>query len=400
VKNPPDRTRDAWRALLCGFVPLLAAAYPAGAQQVVRMPGADRVIQREARTLFTVGEADGAGAFGALGDVAFDAAENLYVLDRLNQRVVVFDSAGRLVRTFGRRGGGPGEFGAPQQLAVTRAGEIVVSDVGRRTLSFFHGDGRFVRSQPYAGASMLIGKRLATHPHGGVVSLAMGNPAAGGASAFGEEVLLWVPTSPGTPRALASVSKPRSRASTTGAVTVHAPPFFAPGFHFGVLPDGTLAVADGAGWTIRILDSSGRVVRRLERPVQPRRVTARDRERAVQRQAREEAEGGGLRLVGARAGPVSATVRRSLAEQLRNAEFARVIPVITGIVVHPSGTLWIGRSGPAADRPGSIDVVTPQGRYVGTIPAMELPAAFSPHGRAAFVRTDALGVERVVVMRL
>lgn len=388
------------RVAVPGILFVLSLQAPLAAQPVVRMPGADLVIRREARTLFSVGAADGPQAFGAVGDVAFDAAENLYVLDRLNQRVVVFDSAGRWVRAFGRRGGGPGEFGAPQQMAVTRAGEVIVSDAGRRVLAVFDRDGSFVRGVPYAGASMLIGRRLVAHPGGGVVSLAMGNPAARDANAFGEEVLLWVPTAPAAPRPLLTVSTPRSRASAAGGVTVHAPPIFAPGFHFGVLSDGTVAVADGVGWSIRVLDQTGRVLRRLERPVEPRRVTGRDREQAIERQARAQAEGGGLRLVGGQGGSVPAIVRRSLAEQLQNAEFAPVVPVITGIIVHPSGDLWVSRAGPALDRAGGIDVVTPQGRYLGTIPRMELPAAFSPRGRAAFIRSDDDGVQRVVVVRL
>ncbi|HYW11315.1 MAG TPA: 6-bladed beta-propeller [Longimicrobium sp.] len=206
------------RIVITGFLLLLAVQAPLGAQPVVRMPGTDQMIRREARTLFSVGAADGAQAFGAVGDVAFDAAENLYVLDRLNPRVVVFDSAGRFVRAFGRRGGGPGEFGAPQQMTVTRAGEIVVSDVGRRALAVFNRDGSFARNVPYAGASMLIGRRLAAHPRGGFVSLAMGNPTARNANAFGEEVLLWLPAAPASPRALLTVSTPRSRASVAGGI--------------------------------------------------------------------------------------------------------------------------------------------------------------------------------------
>ena len=94
------------------------------------MAARDEVLRREPRTLFAVGAAEGRGGdvFGSVGDVGFDAAENLYVLDRLNARVVVFDSTGRYLRAIGRRGGGPGELGAPQQMAVTRAGEVIVSD--------------------------------------------------------------------------------------------------------------------------------------------------------------------------------------------------------------------------------------------------------------------------------
>ena len=391
-----------WFDLSCfSAVALLASAVPLLAQPVVRLPAADQVIRREARTVFTVGAADGSGAdvFGAIGDVGFDEAENLYVLDRMNARVVVFDSTGRFIRSMGRRGGGPGELAAPQQMAVSRAGEVVVSDAGRRGLSIFDRNGTFSRTVPFGGATLLIGGTLSLHPRGGVVSRAMGNPAASGANAFGEEVLLWIPTASGAPRPLLSVSTPQGRQTGSAAVTVHAPPIFAPRFHFGVLPDGGIAVADGPGWSVRILDGAGRIVRVLERPIRPRRVTRRDREQEVERQLRQQSEGGGLRVVGAAAGPLPAEVRHGLAAQLRNAEFASVIPVIAGIEVDAVGNLWIARAGPALDRPGGIDIVTPQGRYLGTVAGMPLPDAFSPRGRAAYVRTDELGVQRVVVVR-
>jgi len=389
------------KKMIYAVVSMLCLAFPLAAQQVVRMTAADQPLRREARTLFTVGVADGGPqAFGYVADVGFDGAENLYVLDRLNARVVVFDSTGRLIRTMGRQGGGPGEFSAPQQMAVTPAGEVIVSDVGRRALAIFNRDGSFARSVPYAGASLLIGGRLALHPRGGVVSVAMGNPARRDAGAFGEEVLLWTPTGTGDPRALLSISPPHRRQSGRGSITVHSETIFASGFYFGVLPDGGIAFADGPGWSIRILDTSGRISRVLERGIRPRPVTSHDREQEIERRERQRSEGGALRLLGTGGAPIPAPVRRSLAEQLRNAEFASVMPVITGIIVDPSGNLWVARSGPSLDRRGGIDVVTPAGRYLGTISGMHLPSAFSPRGRAAFVRTDELGIQRITVMRL
>jgi hypothetical protein len=365
------------------------------------MAARDEVLRREPRTLFSIGATDGRGGdvFGSVGDVGFDAAENLYVLDRLNARVVVFDSTGRYLRAMGRRGGGPGELGAPQQMAVTRAGEVIVSDVARRALIVFGRDGT-ARSVSYPGASLLIGRSLALHPRGGVVSLAMGNPAVRDASAFGEEVLLWIPTAVGAPRPLASVSTPRSRGTESGGVRVSTPPIFSPPFQFAVLPGGAVAVVDDAAYAIRILDPAGRVIRILQRPIAPRQVTARDREYETERRARQLSDGGGLRLIGPQSGPVPVSVRRTMAQLLRDAEFARVMPVIHRMAVDATGTLWIERTGPVLGRAGSVDLVNPQGRYLGTLPGWELPAAFSPGGRAAYVREDELGVQRVVVVRL
>jgi hypothetical protein len=392
--------RKSLRSLIVFLLLLTSSAHPAVAQQVVRLPARDEVLRREPRALYSVGSADGRGAdvFGAVGDVGFDAAENLYVLDRLNARVAVFDSTGRFVRGMGRRGGGPGEFGAPQQMAVTAAGEVIVSDAGRRALVIFAADGT-ARTVPYPGVSMLLGRTLALHPQGGVVSLAMGNPAARHADAFGEEVLLWLPVR-GAARTVATVSTPRSRATEGGGVRVHAPPVFSPPFQFAVLPGGAVAVVDGAPYAIRLLDAGGRVLRILERPIAPRRVTARDREYEMERRTRELSEGGGLRLVGPQSVSMPPSVRRSMADQLRDMEFARVMPAIRRIAVDAGGNLWIERTGPAPGRTGGVDLLDARGRYLGTLPGWEVPAAFSPRGRAAYIRTDELGVQRVAVVRI
>ena len=52
--------------------------------------------------------------------------------------------------------------------------------------------------------------------------------------------------------------------------------------------------------------------------------------------------------------------------------------------------------------PGPIDVVTADGRYVGTFAteATALPDAFGPDGMAAFIELDEFDVASVVVRRL
>lgn len=167
-----------------------------------------------------------------------------------------------------------------------------------------------------------------------------------------------------------------------------------------MLPTGGVAVADDATYSIRILDSAGAVLRILRRPIEPRRVTAGDRERERDRRAARLAERGGLRLVGPQAASLPPAARQAMAQPLDEADFARVMPVIRRIAADPAGNLWVERTGPSLDQPAAVDVLIAQGRYLGSLRGWELPAAFSPGGRVAFVREDALGVQRVVVMRV
>lgn len=60
------------------------------------------------------------------------------------------------------------------------------------------------------------------------------------------------------------------------------------------------------------------------------------------------------------------------------------------------------RRGDEPESDGPIDVVTSDGRYVGTFPtdAVKMPDAFGPNGLAAFIELDDFDVARVVVRRL
>lgn len=368
------------------IVALHGSAAPTSAQQVVRLPGADVPLSARFHPLFAVGRENGREweSFAGIGDVAFDSRENLYVLDRGNGRVVAFDSTGRFLRVFGGEGNGPGEFTAAQRMAVTRTDELVVSDIARGTFSVFGVDGTFRRTVPFPQGTLMKGDKLAAHSQGGVVSYFI--PAGG---SVGGRVL-WQPLG-GTGATALFVARP-------GAPR-ERPLLFSPTTRYAVLPGGGLAVATSEAYSVRILAPNGSVSRVVERPLAPRRVTERDREQERALRA-AFSRPGGITIQGPGAGSLPPSVRAQAAEAFQNVEFASVMPVIQAVETDAAGNLLVQRAGAALDRPGPIDVLTPQGRYVGTLAARPLPTAFSRRGRAAYVETDALGVQRVVVVRL
>lgn len=69
------------------------------------------------------------------GVAADPEAGRIYVVDWTGERVAVFDRSGAYVGTYGRRGGGPGEFRNPSALSVGPDGELIVWDAGRGVLS-------------------------------------------------------------------------------------------------------------------------------------------------------------------------------------------------------------------------------------------------------------------------
>ncbi|MDH5468632.1 MAG: 6-bladed beta-propeller [Candidatus Aminicenantes bacterium] len=94
----------------------------------------------------SIGEAEGRKEymFSQVRSIAVDDEENIYVLDRKEVHIKVFDKDGEYLRTFGKKGQGPGEFNIPSSILITPQNEIVVED--SRVLHFFTFKGEFIKS--------------------------------------------------------------------------------------------------------------------------------------------------------------------------------------------------------------------------------------------------------------
>ena len=88
--------------------------------------------------------------------------------------------------------------------------------------------------------------------------------------------------------------------------------------------------------------------------------------------------------------------------QLESIEDFDEIPLIRDLRTSREGTIWIRRGADELGIDGPIDLITADGRYLGTFPrdATDLPAAIGPNGLVAFVERSDLDVPTVVVMRL
>jgi hypothetical protein len=346
--------------------------------------------------------------------VAFDAAETLYVLDRQAKRVMVYDRTGRFIRQIGKEGEGPGELMMPVQLVIAGDGTIIVADLGRPAYSLFRPDGTFIRNERFDAWMPMVSPGLAWHPRGGLVGTFRQAPSENlrlGARTLTEGTipLMFQPIAGGTATRLFDVPQQwttQQSGSSEGGGTrmtmrISGPPTFSPPVLLGVLPNGQMALSFTPGYTVRILDTNGQTLRYLQRPMRTRLTTEADRESA--RQARREAIAsgrGGIMITRGGGGPPPAMQRQMQERELADMRFADTIPALRGIRVTPSGKLWIERTGPVVSERGPVDVVTPEGQYLGTITGLGLPEAISRGGLAAFLDEDENGVQRVVVRRL
>jgi len=86
------------------------------------------------------------GMFRQVTDVAWDKAGNTYISDGyINSRIAKADKDGNWLKSWGEPGTGPGQFDTPHSLAVDAGGSVYVADRGNRRIQVFDGDGKFLR---------------------------------------------------------------------------------------------------------------------------------------------------------------------------------------------------------------------------------------------------------------
>jgi DNA-binding beta-propeller fold protein YncE len=79
-------------------------------------------------------------------DVAFAPNGDLYVTDGYGgARVVKFSRDGKYLLEWGKRGTGPGEFGLPHNVVVDTQGLVYVTDRDNQRIQIFDANGKFLR---------------------------------------------------------------------------------------------------------------------------------------------------------------------------------------------------------------------------------------------------------------
>lgn len=100
-------------------------------------------------------------------DVGFAANGDVFVVQghspgpNGDARVLKFDKAGRFITSWGGKGRGPGQFAVAHGIAIDASGLLWVADRENQRIQIFDGDGHFVRERTYAGlpCSLDIGRQ-------------------------------------------------------------------------------------------------------------------------------------------------------------------------------------------------------------------------------------------------
>jgi DNA-binding beta-propeller fold protein YncE len=86
------------------------------------------------------------GMFRQVTDMAWDKAGNAYISDGyINSRIAKVDKNGNWLMSWGEPGNQPGQFSTPHSIAVDAEDRIYVADRGNRRIQVFDSEGKFLR---------------------------------------------------------------------------------------------------------------------------------------------------------------------------------------------------------------------------------------------------------------
>ncbi len=407
----------------------------AGPSQGLDSP--DRPVEWAPTELFSVGGFDAPqwAEFGRVAGLGFDADGNLFVLDGQTSTITHISPTGEFVKTIGGAGEGPGELNQPLAMSVLPDGRLAITDIGHRGFVMFDRDGTWLENvsvdlageglptgdmHPLPGGGLVssggIRMSMSSGPGGGrnSVSVSMGGPPEGrpihrftlesdvaGSDAF----MAWDPPEP--PEGGES-EMTGGDASNTMQIRMSRLQAFEPGLSFGVLPDGRLVVSDSSAYNLKLVDpTTGMVQSTLGRPISPTVADEGIQQLERDRQLAEAQESSGPRMftVGGGGGGMSFdqdAMRRMMEDRVESMVFYPEIPIIEALAVDSEGRIWVQRSSNVPGEDGPTDLITADGRYLGTFDpdGMRIPDALGPNGLIAIIETDEFDIPTIKVMRL
>ena len=352
------------RAAARTFGPCAAAMYLLMLTAPLRAPG--RSVELHLGRPLEIGRQE--ITFGSVASICEGHDGNFFVLDGKELKVFEFSSEGRLLRAFGQKGQGPGDFQSPDLILLTARKEIAVHEISY--VSSFREDGTFIR-------------RLELNGRLGLVSL-------------GPDRFLgwqWRPESrqqimlDGKNNVVATFySQPRDSFSTllvdeTGRAVMfnYSSDVYVPELLFGYGGGmGLVGISDR--YDLTLLDGNGAVTGSIRRDVRPGKVSGRERE-YLEGQIREFAK--------ARNWP-----SRAVAEMVKKIPGSKVL--IRAVRVSPRNVFVfrVADDVTREDGPAPVDIFSHRAEFLGSATMSGIPLFVSDKAMY-FVEMDEAGNEYV-----
>lgn len=351
---------------LIALVPAGCAPADDASEEQPDVPVVRQVVDRDAvLTLHEELRIDGSrddAPFFNIGWAALDADGRMFVLDRGNRELMVFDDAGVRIGQIGRQGQGPGEFMSPRGMWIS-GDSLAVADSGNR-FHLFRTDGEHLETRSWIDVAdgndpMSLGGVVAT-PYGWLTS---------GSAYFRYDA-------DGDDSSLNPIQRSRVFAldwtgdvEETGYRLTYEPPgqmvdvfFVQPPFSFSpryaIDGLGRIHLVDGPEYAIRVHDATGRLLHIVENEYPMVEVTGEELDQWAEARACAPGQ------------PECDESRTRLALSMDVPDYK---PVVGRVIGMPGGHLAVMRLDTDPDPTdrlsmGEYDLFAPDGAFLGRLP--------------------------------
>lgn len=293
--------------------------------------------------------------------VLTDRAGRTYVLDR-EPAIRRFGRMGQYERSFGRKGGAPGEMEFP--VALFQQGDsLAVLDFERGALVRWGSDLEPINDLGLRGA--LEGIESIRFRTGGAWVQRDVFDSTGGtvSSLYGDSV--------GTDHLLqVARTGPRSLSACGGGMRLMLPRFFSPEIQWTAAGARMLANV-GPGYALNLYEGP-RLLASIRRELPVQRATIDDLARLFPE---------GIKIQG---GGMTCTI--PLSDVITTIGVADQLPFVHGLALTSDGTMWVQRS--LGNEPPVLDVFGSDGAYAGTVRGFGLPLGLLPNGELLVPQQD------------
>jgi len=303
---------------------------------------------------FTYKEKDQAGEVRIYkpGRFTVDALDKVYIEDDSDMGIKVFDPQGKYLRTIGRKGNGPGEFGRIADMTILPDGRLLVTDFETRRTSLFSPEGQFLSSFQW--------KRFFSQVH-----LATDSSYTVNEMVVAEETReLWVKTIDFNGEevlAFGKFSYPEFKMLRQGDMTFSTSVPWSPASVFaGDQKRQWLYHCLNDKYLIEVYDQKGKLFRKIDRPYEPPAVTSEDIEEFLSR--------------------FKDTPDSPFAKMAKEMELPKIKTVTDRMVVDSEGNLWVRTNEEKKEGDKTftaVDILDPEGFYTARVWLDIFPVLFA-----------------------
>ncbi len=202
--------------------------------------------------------------FSEVRDIAVDAESRIYILDRKECHVKVFDKSGKYVKTIGNKGQGPGEMSSSSSLQITPQNEITVNDSSARKIHFFTLDGKFLHSLSQRNMGFFTNPKIDNDGNITASYMIMDNEVTYVLKKFDHQL-----------KELLSIF------STVLLKYPNFDPFF-PQCYWDIIEEDNIIWGFADKYELFIIDSEGKTVKKITREYNPIKITDEEKERRIE----------------------------------------------------------------------------------------------------------------------